>query len=732
MRKIFRKITSVVLGSTMLLSTSMLCQITTNAAVIEDSFAGTSSGVTGDCTWTLNNNGVLTIRGNGAMGNCDEFNSPWDRSEVQKVVIQEGVTGIGAYAFCSCTALTEITIPNSVASIGQGAFSYCAGLSEVALPEGITEIPNFTFRGCSGLTSFTIPESTIHIGVNTFDSCTGLDSIFIPKNVHWVDSSSFVSCNGLSSVKVDIRNPYLDSRDNCNAIIETESNMLYCGFDISVIPDTVTGIFHGAFSDCNRMSSLHIPKSVTQIYQDSFIDCFNLSRITVDNRNPKFDSRNNCNAIIETDTDTLVLGCDATVIPNTVTTLGDNSLKYCAQITSINIPGSVTSIGYDVFAKCFGLESIVIPASVTSIGYNLFDHCQNLSSIRVALGNPVYDSRNNCNAIIETASNKLCFGCNSTVIPGDIESIGIGAFRSKTGLTSVTVPEGVKTIEYDTFKGCNGLKEVNLPQSLEMIGESAFSDCINLSKIKIPNNVKTIREYAFLNCYSIKGKVLPDKVETVCYGAFENCNSITSIIVPKTLTEINNMAFSGCRSLINIWVDAANPVYDSRDNCNAVIYKNSNRLLFGCCNTYIPDTVTAIDNNAFYACRNLKSINIPASVTSIGYYAFNHCFDLTDVYYSGSQNQWNQIPAALDYYTNFSTNTSLDAATIHFNSQKNKTGDVNLDGRVNINDATYIQYYLASIRPLSNEQLELADIDFSEIVDIKDVTRMQKNLAYIL
>lgn len=116
------------------------------------------------------------------------------------------------------------------------------------------------------------------------------------------------------------------------------------------------------------MPSLHIPKSVTQIYQDSFIDCFYLSRITVDSRNPKF------------------------------------------------------------------------------------------------------DSRNNCNAIIETASNKLCFGCNSTVIPGDIESIGIGAFRSKTGLTSVTVPEGVKTIEYDTFKGCNGLKEVNLPQSLEMIG----------------------------------------------------------------------------------------------------------------------------------------------------------------------------------------------------------------------------------------------------------------------
>ncbi|MEE0676003.1 MAG: leucine-rich repeat domain-containing protein, partial [Ruminococcus sp.] len=126
--------------------------------------------------------------------------------------------------------------------------------------------------------------------------------------------------------------------------------------------------------------------------------------MTVDNRNPKFDSRNNCNAIIETNTNTLVLGCDATVIPNTVTTLGDNSLKYCAQITSINIPSSVTSIGYDVFAKCFGLESIVIPASVTSIGYNLFDHCQNLSSIRVALGNPVYDSRNNCNAIIETVT----------------------------------------------------------------------------------------------------------------------------------------------------------------------------------------------------------------------------------------------------------------------------------------------------------------------------------------
>ena len=327
------------------------------------------------------------------------------------------------------------------------------------------------------------------------------------------------------------------------------------------------------------------------------------------------------------------------------------------------------------------------------------------------------------------------------VTPDDLTKIEENTFGNYNELRKIYISRNIRNIDAKAFIHCNNLDSIIVDSRNKyyisrgncLIEKSTNTLVVGCKNSIIPKGVTTIGKYAFSGCRGLKNIKIPEGVTTIQSSCFDRCKNLASIKIPKSVERIDSgNVFSQCVNLKSITVDKDNQFYDSRDNCNAVIYKNSNRLLFGCCNTYIPDTVTAIDNNAFYACRNLKSINIPASVTSIGYYAFNHCFDLTDVYYSGSQNQWNQIPAALDYYTNFSTNTSLDAATIHFNSQKNKTGDVNLDGRVNINDATYIQYYLASIRPLSNEQLELADIDFSEIVDIKDVTRMQKNLAYIL
>ena len=376
---------------------------------------------------------------------------------------------------------------------------------------------------------------------------------------------------------------------------------------------SVTSIGNSAFYDCDNLTSIEIPNSVTSIGNSAFYYCYNLTSITVEEGNPVYDSRNNCNAIIETETNTLIAGCQNTIIPNSVTSIGYEAFSYCYNLTSIEIPNSVTSIGDYAFFDCYNLTSIEIPNSVTSIGSyafyscdnltsieipnsvtsignEVFSYCSNLTSITVEEGNPVYDSRNNCNAIIETETNTLIQGCQNTLIPNSVTSIGDEA-----------------------FSGCSKLTSIEIPNSVTSIGDHAFSDCINLTSIEIPNSVTSIGDTAFLHC-----------------------SSLTSIEIPNTVTSIGEGAFSRCFNLTNITVENGNPVYDSRNDCNAIIETSTNILINGCMNTIIPDNITTIGLGAFAECTPLTSIEIPNSVTSIGQQAFYSCSNLTSIEISNS------------------------------------------------------------------------------------------------
>ncbi len=169
-----------------------------------------------------------------------------------------------------------------------------------------------------------------------------------------------------------------------------------------------------------------------------------------------------------------------------VTSIGEYAFSVCTGLTSIEIPSGVTSIGYEAFKGCTGLTSIEIPSGVTSIGVSAFCGCTGLTSIVVASGNSVYDSRNNCNAIIETASNTLITGCQNTVIPSGVTCIGDNAFYSCTGLTSIEIPSSVTSIGWSAFSHCTGLTSVKIPDSVTSIGDWAFWDCTSLAAIYIP------------------------------------------------------------------------------------------------------------------------------------------------------------------------------------------------------------------------------------------------------
>lgn len=187
------------------------------------------------------------------------------------------------------------------------------------------------------------------------------------------------------------------------------------------------------------------------------------------------------------------------IIEDGVTSIGSYVFMDCNYLTSVSIPNSVISIGSDAFHGC-ALASITIPQSVTSISGNPFFGCGNLESITVDDSNPIYDSRNNCNAIIQTADNELIIGCKNTIIPTNVNSIGEWAFSGCSDLSSVDIPENVTSIKKGVFYGCRSLINVNIPDGVVSIGEYAFSQCSALVSVNIPNSVTTIGDCAFYGC----------------------------------------------------------------------------------------------------------------------------------------------------------------------------------------------------------------------------------------
>ena len=291
-----------------------------------------------------------------------------------EVEIKDGTLGISDNAFRGCTSLTSVTIPDSVTSIGHEAFYNCSSLTSIDIPDSVTSIGDYTFSGCTSLTSVTIPDSVTSINWYAFYGCTSLTSVTIPDSVTSIGSSVFSSCRGLTNITVSKNNAVYDSRNNCNAIIETKTNTIIAGCKNTVIPDSVTSIGSYAFSGCSSLTSVTIPDSVTSISERAFSGCSGLTNITVSENNAVYDSRNNCNAIIETKTNTLLFGCMNTVIPNSVTSIKGWAFYGCNSLTSVTIPDSVTSIESDAFSGCSSLTSVYIPNSVTSIGENAFGY----------------------------------------------------------------------------------------------------------------------------------------------------------------------------------------------------------------------------------------------------------------------------------------------------------------------------------------------------------------------
>ncbi len=361
-----------------------------------------------------------------------------------------------------------------------------------------------------------------------------------------------------------------------------------------IIPKSAKSIGFSAFNNCSYISSIFISSGINSCSQQTFNNCRatgTLAKIVVANDNETFDSRDNCNAIINTSTNELIVGCYNTIIPNSVVKIGDYAFQYCKNLQTVTIPNNAISIGKYAFYACMNLSSIEIPASISTISTKAFALCSSLNSIIVDSNNTTFDSRDNCNAIINSSTNELTVGCSSSTIPDTVVAISSGAF-TKTNITSVYINSNLTTIssdafgynplltsivvdknntKYDSRNDCNaiiekstgtlivGCKSTVIPTDITIIGTNAFIGS-DITTIAIPENVLKINAYAFMDCEQLEIINFPSKLTTIGDQAFYNCEKLESISLPSSLNTIGDWAFENCTSLTSINIPRSNGV----------------------------------------------------------------------------------------------------------------------------------------------------------------------------
>lgn len=417
---------------------------------------------------------------------------------IESIVISEGIGSIGSHAFYRCPRLRSVSIPSTVFYIGDNAFGQCPELQEIKVD---SENETYDSRnGCNaivdtrcgelvlGCSRTAIPQGVKRIGKHAFRGCLSLDSLVIPEGVKEIGAGAFADCPNLTAITLP-------------GTLETLSGA-------------------GTFSGCVSLKSLHIPQNVSRIGEGIMLrQCLALERITVDKRNKTFDSRDDCNAIVETATDKLVVGCGRT-----------------------RIVEGLREIASHAFAHAM-MPSVSIPASVTRIQGGAFWGCSFCTAIRVDPRNPVYDSRNDCNAIIETATGTLVQGCATTRIPRDVTTIGEQAFAAIPLPSPFVIPEGVRSIAPKAFLGSPTLECVVIPASVDSVGVLAFSSCPWLWSVTWKGPTAHIGSSAFSDCRHLDLVEIPEGTRSIGDHAFANCESLQYVSLPRSLEQLSRSAF---------------------------------------------------------------------------------------------------------------------------------------------------------------------------------------------
>ena len=655
------------------------------------------SGTCGeDLTWTLSPDGVLTISGTGSMTDYDgEYGNtaaapristaPWavHADRIRRLVIEEGVTSVGRYAFCGLTALTAVTLPDSLSAIDWGAFQDCRGLTGITIPSSVTTIGFMAFEDCRGLTSITLPDSVTSLDSSVFWGCSSLTSVTLPAGLTSIGDYLFASCTSLTSI---------------------------------ALPSGVTTIGASAFAGCEALTSIALPNGVTAISDSTFRGCKKLASVTIPAR-------------LKTVGASAFAGCKALTaidLPDSLTALGASAFAGCEKLASVQAACSA-AIGKEAFSGCTALTEVSLTGRKISLESGVFSGCTSLKKLSIT----------GAESSVGDAAVQNCTSLTTADLSG-VVSVGTSAFEGCTSLTSVQLPNAA-SIGDGAFRACTALAEVTFPTVSTAIGANAFRDCPALTEARITAYNLTLGRSAFYNSglqwISITGKItaiepwtfaecplrvmcIPEGVTSIGYRAFYNCKELCSIYIPDSVKSIDNDAFtmegsrydrlrvfygndryhwntltadhtSGRLKYASVTYDygrlsandingtgscgqvagesdkvqwtytadgtltirGSGPMYDFgwmstrpwtvyMPAVRSVVIEEGVTSVGSCafCEdsgqlaaVQLPESLTSIGDGAFDGCRSLTSIAIPDGVTAIGKSAFSDCTSLTSI-----------------------------------------------------------------------------------------------------
>ena len=507
------------------------------------------------------------------------FRTFYQCTNLNSVVIPEGVTIIGSRAFYGCTNLTEVTIPLSVVEIGPESFVGCDSLTTVyyagtqeewdaiyisndntslfnanivvkELKPFIVTSNNKAKVGYTGTEgeNLVIPETfvdpddglgykVVGIEMGAFFGCSKLSSVTIPNTVTTIGDGAFQSCTGLTSIDIPegVESIGVSTFQGCTALTEIE------------IPGSVTNIGKKTFQGCTALTEIEIPEGVEIIGDSAFRNCNSLESVVIPEGVTTIEGCAFQNCIKLT----------SIKLPNTITSIGNSVFYGCVELTSIKLPNKLTSIGTYTFDGCIRLESIEIYESVTSIKESAFIRCDALNTVYYTGTEEQWNAIN-----IESGNEALTNAVRKYAqeyILTDSRVVGYTGEENEHLVIPATLVNPftgdyckITKIEDSLFQDCSNLASVTIEEGVETIGPRAFMNCYNLNKVVIPGSIKTIEFATFSCCRSLKEVIIPEGIETIGNSAFNDCGSLTSVTIPNTVTTIGEGAFNSCYSLTTV------------------------------------------------------------------------------------------------------------------------------------------------------------------------------------
>lgn len=475
---------------------------------------------------------------------------------------------------------------SAIAPSGQILYYDIVGNGEVMVASGDDVYGSLVIPATVIYPSTNATYTIVGISNAAFRNCYGLLSVQIEAPIRSIGESAFYGCQSLTFVNIP------------NSVTEIDKYAFYeCNSLTGVldIPTSVVTIGMAAFCGCRSLTSINLPESITSITDFVFSHCKNISTLN---------------------------------LPSSITSIGKFAFQYCEQLSSISLGESIISIEEGAFYNCSGLSSIMIPATVTNIGSIVFVGCSELSSIIVDSNNNMFDSRNNSNAIIKTASNTLLYGCRSTIVPDDITSIEDDAFNGHLKLTTISLPNSVENIGGEAFKNCVGLESITFSENLKAIGLYSFYGCTSLQTVIIPNSVVSIGGNAFSSCVNLENLTIGKNVRIIEGQAFYDCTNL-------------NTVYFNADSCVSVGGSHGSPVFENCNNFSNLIISENVKIIpaniFKNCDGLfiinIPSSVNIIGQQSFQDCRNLMKLNLGTGLTYIGDNAFKGCISLEEVEY---------------------------------------------------------------------------------------------------